>query len=543
MVEAASKLSHCACPSSPGVCGGYLHLDDLCLGIFLLQDHDLVYFNGSLARMFGCERNEFEGVVKWPFDDPGLMGHVRGLIPGEPAREGSAAPLLSQGVGKGGRTVWVEVVATRVTHAGRPAVMGQAVDVTDRVRAEEALSRAESRRKLMEQQLIRSKAMLQAVFDGISDPLVLLGRDMTVRMLNRAARDYYGIDGYRDAVGKPCSVLRSPHESEAACEECRVKTSMAEGKVVVFERKSPFTPFREEEVFLYPLSWNAPVAEGVILRICDITEIKAATREVVHRQKLESLGILVSGIAHEIKNPNNFISFNLPILREYLDQIIPILDARAAEEPDLLWTGLPYGEFRADLFKLLDNIQHGSERIGGIASDLRAFSRKNDELCDQRILVRDVVERALSLARGSLSASILSTEICIAEELTEIWGCPEALEQVLVNLLINAAQAADKEYSRIEIRARLCDSDRRDFAIEVEDNGMGMEPDVAAHVFDPFFTTKARQEGTGLGLYVCRNLVHSMGGRIEVKSTPAVGTCFRIVLPLNGMNPPLTSIS
>ncbi len=617
---------------------GLDYLQHLRVGVFIYRDGRFVFRNRHLARIHGCDSREEGWPASSPLRDQTLLSRMDQLLSGSPHGDQSGLPLRIQGLDNRGGVLWIEVAISTIGHEGRPAVLGQVMDVTEGVRAREALRRAEhrygsflddltdiayevdaegcvtyanpmasrllgrpldeivgspllglmaaesqaeaseflstslsgegaeaeltlvsghcchfksrphrdaggradgfrgiardvSRRNQMERQLLNSKAMLQAVFDGISDPLVLLDEDLTVRMLNRAAKDYYGVAWYGDVIGKPCWILRKEGRVDAECEHCRVRQSMSQGRMLVFERKSPFVPNRDEEVFLYPLTGSAEAAERVIVRINDITELKAATREVIHRQKLESLGVLVSGIAHEINNPNNFISFNLPILREYLDAMMPFIDAHAAGAPGMEWAGLPYGEYRKDLFKLLDNIQHGSERIGAIASDLRAFCRKEGELQGRLIHLPGVIEKALSLARGSLTQCALTTEVSIAEGMKDVRGYPEALEQVLVNLLINAAQAADKERSRVEIRACMSETEPQTVVIEVEDNGMGMDPEVRDQIFDPFFTTKARQEGTGLGLYVCRNLVMSMGGRIEVESTPGAGSCFRILIP------------
>lgn len=102
-------------------------------------------------------------------------------------------------------------------------------------------------------------------------------------------------------------------------------------------------------------------------------------RELIQSEKLASLGLLISGIVHEIKNPNNFISFNMPILRDYIRDILPVLDDHAARDPGYEVQGMPYADFRVDILKLIENVEHGSARINTTVAKLKEFSRRKDE--------------------------------------------------------------------------------------------------------------------------------------------------------------------
>jgi signal transduction histidine kinase len=115
--------------------------------------------------------------------------------------------------------------------------------------------------------------------------------------------------------------------------------------------------------------------------------------------------------------------------------------------------------------------------------------------------------------------------------LPRIWSDPFALEQILLNLLVNAAQAAEKNDSRVELSLEIRDSWLDHTILDVRDNGCGMDEKAMQKIFDPFFTTKSAAGGTGLGLYVTHNLVESLRGRLEVDSTPDQGSTFRVILP------------
>ena len=120
----------------------------------------------------------------------------------------------------------------------------------------------------------------------------------------------------------------------------------------------------------------------------------------------------------------------------------------------------------------------------------------------------------------------------IPDKLPKIYSDPFALEQILINLLLNAVQSVDKQDSWIKISVKVGDPHKNHMAIEVQDNGIGMDQETMKRIFDPFFTTKSKAAGTGLGLYICHNLSQGLGGTIEMESEPGKGSIFRLVLPV-----------
>jgi signal transduction histidine kinase len=137
-------------------------------------------------------------------------------------------------------------------------------------------------------------------------------------------------------------------------------------------------PDRLEKVVVYPVKDEHSQAGDAIIRVSDITEAKQFERQLIQSEKMASLGVLVSSVAHEINNPNNFISFNIPILRNYLEELVPMADHYAAIHPDFELFNMAYPEFRKDIFKLLDNIEHGSERISSFVGNLKEFCQSNN---------------------------------------------------------------------------------------------------------------------------------------------------------------------
>jgi len=262
----------------------------------------------------------------------------------------------------------------------------------------------------------------------------------------------------------------------------------------------------------------------------DISRQKQADEALRQSQKLASIGLLVAGIAHEINNPNGFIIFNLPILRDYLQELMPIVDDYMGDHPNRNVFGRLYEDFRKDLFKLLDNIEHGAQRINSTVSGLINFSRNREKLELRPVALKPVIDHAVSMCRGEIRENVKSLHLVIPENLPPVRTDPEAIEQVLVNLLINAAHASDKEDSWIRLCVSIDDGKPERCTIVIEDNGCGMDEKTMKRIFDPFYTRKTSVQGTGLGLYICQSLVEGLGGRIEVASQPDQGSSFKVIL-------------
>jgi len=211
--------------------------------------------------------------------------------------------------------------------------------------------------------------------------------------------------------------------------------------------------------------------------------------------------------------------------------LMPIVEAFAQKHPDLEIGNMPYAEFRKDLSNLLDNVTHGSKRISDFVSNLKEFSQVKDRIEEDWIDLNSVIEKVLSICRVQLKKKVKTFIANSIENPATVWSDPYALEQILLNLLTNAAQASDKKNSRVELSAQIRDSWLDHTILEVKDNGSGMDERAIQKIFDPFFTTNSDAGGTGLGLYITHNLVERLRGRIEVESEPGKGSTFRVILP------------
>ena len=261
------------------------------------------------------------------------------------------------------------------------------------------------------------------------------------------------------------------------------------------------------------------------------TKVKIMNKKAVRREKSPPLDLMVSTIAHEIKNLNNCVTFNTPILREYLKKLIPIIDDYAGNHQDPDFFGMTYPEFHKDIFNLVNNLEHASSRINDIMSDLMEFVKNGYKGEQSWVDLNQVIEKGIAVCRSQISKKVKSFDVNISENLPRVYTDPMAMEQTLVNLLINAVHASDKENSWLKLSVKQGKGIWRDhLIIEVSDNGCGMDIATREKIFDPFFTTKASGNGTGLGLFISKKSMEALDARIDVESAKGKGSSFRIIL-------------
>jgi PAS domain S-box-containing protein len=255
-------------------------------------------------------------------------------------------------------------------------------------------------------------------------------------------------------------------------------------------------------------------------------------RQLIQADKLASLGEVVASVAHEINNPNAFISYNIPLLRESWDFFRSAVKRCSARDPQWRFNGMSADDLCSEMDEMLDDIDASSQRINRVVSDLKDFARRDQEDAEREIQVNDVVRKALSIVGPQIRKSFAGTALNLAPELPPIQGHFTKLEQVITNLVVNASQASPAEKrSYLTIKTELL-KHRGGVVIHVQDSGSGIPLDVGERVFEPFFTTRHRQGGTGLGLSVSRRLVDEHRGAISYISRPGRGTRFSVYLPL-----------
>ena len=266
-----------------------------------------------------------------------------------------------------------------------------------------------------------------------------------------------------------------------------------------------------------------------------LRQLQEAQAQLVHSEKMASLGQLVAGVAHEINNPLAYVSNNLAVLdrdvrsladlmnmyRTHLGGKLPDAIREAEQRIDLAYTTV-------NLERLLTSSKQGLKRVREIVAGLRDFSRL-DEAERKQIDPNDTVRVTVEMVRYHVKQKEIVLKLELGD-LPHTWCYPGKLNQVFLNLLMNAVHAVKQE-GTITITTT-ADLLRQELIFAIADNGPGIPESIRGKIFDPFFTTKPQGVGTGLGLWVTYNIVKEHEGRIEVDSNPGQGTCIRVIIPI-----------
>jgi two-component system cell cycle sensor histidine kinase/response regulator CckA len=360
--------------------------------------------------------------------------------------------------------------------------------------------------------------------NSVSDAVVAVDLAGKVTYLNPAAESLIGSRA-GDAVGKGAEeILHLMDRSSAVVDPTPLDAAL--------RLKQPVEP---DQASLKNLSTGkqhtinecaAPVLDagqllGAVMVFRDVGEKRKMQQQLELADRLASLGTMAAGTAHELNNPLTVVVTNAGFLAEELAQLQA--DVRASSLREMTEKRF------ARLLEALGDLQASASRMGRIVADLRGFARPA-AVVSQSVDLRRAIEWAIRATAHELQhRAQLRTRFDAAPPIA---GDSARVEQVLVNLLVNAAHAiAPGRAERNEVFVSLCSDDRGRAVIEVRDTGDGIHPDVIEKIFEPFFTTKKAGVGTGLGLSISHGIVKSLGGEILVTSEPGGGTTFTILLP------------
>lgn len=273
----------------------------------------------------------------------------------------------------------------------------------------------------------------------------------------------------------------------------------------------------------------ADLQRSIVLVLARFQDLK-----IMQREQLVTLGTLAAGVAHEINNPVHVILLNASVLQTFLDDLIPILDNLVKERADFKIGKLPYPTLKPNILKAVQGITNAGQRISDIVAALKDFVRTDDPATPfESVDVNEVVRKALDLLASPLRKSTHHFSVVYGENLPKLpKGRPRKIEQVVINLLMNACQALSGPDKAIRIITGH-DPAANGLVITVEDEGCGIPANLIAQIKNPFFTTKRSQGGTGLGLSISDAIVREHHGRLEFTSREGYGTTARMVLPLN----------
>lgn len=253
-------------------------------------------------------------------------------------------------------------------------------------------------------------------------------------------------------------------------------------------------------------------------------------RQLVQADKMTSLGILVAGVAHEINNPATSLMLNAPNLKKAWKEFTPVLDDYFSRQKDALVCNMPYEKLAERIQLMLEGIEDSAARIKNIITELKDFSKPSGNELGEQVDINEAIRKSLDLTHSIVRKATDSLSFEPDPGLPKIMGNAQKLQQVMINLIVNACQALENKGQCIHIKTSK-DEKTRFVIVEVRDTGPGVPPEHLAKLRDPFFTTKRDDGGTGLGLSISEKIIYDHNGLMEFSSQPGRGLAVKISLP------------
>jgi len=344
---------------------------------------------------------------------------------------------------------------------------------------------------------------LNAVFDAIRVQISIQAPNYQILCVNRPVIENHRTT-YEELIGRKC--YEAYYQRALPCERCPAAVTIQthQPSFSIMEIPDVDTTLR---IFSYPILDEKGNLASFIEYVQDITEEQRFQEQILQSEKLAELGILASGVAHEINNP--------------LSGIIGLAEVALDEE---------------DVSKnknYLKDIMNCSQRINEIVRRLRVYSRSARKGEQSLVDIHEVLEDSLKMVRLGIRTNPVEV-IKKFQPIQKIEANNCEIEQVFVNLITNAFQAMNGKGGKLVLSTRLLNDS---VEVKVSDDGMGIPQKYLNKIFDPFFTTKKPGEGTGLGLNIVSRIVNKYEGTIDVESREGMGTTFTVKFPIAGMNP------
>ena len=436
------------------------------------------------------------------------------------------------------------------------------------VRSALSLEKGIRTRKAMVNVLREDEVRYQAIMSNANDAIICIRPEGIIYLWNRKAEEMFGYTA-EEAIGRNLPQLAVPEQYRMPVAEALQRFAQTGSCPFIGTTAQLIARRKDNSEFPIELSVSSMEINGEwhgIGIIRDITErkhaeaelaanlermtalneelqrtnmeLKTAQRQLLQSEKMASIGLLAAGVAHEINNPIGYINSNLGTLEKYLADIFAVLNkyeeaALPGGQPNPKLLEIQHLKKKLDLDFLRDDIKsllaesrEGLERVKRIVVDLKDFSHSSADETWQWADLTKCLESALAIVWNELK---YKCEV-IREfgTLPQIYCLPSQLNQVFINLLVNAAQAIE---TRGTVTIRTGQEQDRVW-VEIIDSGAGIPPDIMPHIFDPFFTTKPVGSGTGLGLPVSYGIIERHHGKIEVHSETGKGSIFRVILPV-----------
>ncbi|MGE5340487.1 MAG: two-component regulator propeller domain-containing protein [Candidatus Omnitrophota bacterium] len=264
-------------------------------------------------------------------------------------------------------------------------------------------------------------------------------------------------------------------------------------------------------------------------------KLKNAQDQLIHAEKMASLGTLLAGVAHELNNPATAIMLNSEFFSKAWQDVVSFMDQYKPKNENPLIANIPFNEAKAGIDQLIVGLLDGSRRIKNMVNELKYFSSKDDGYKMEPVHINKIIESAVNLTHNSIRKSTQRFSLELGDYIPELQGNFQRLVQVFINLIQNACQALPDDSKGISISTSY-NKQSNEIRVRVKDEGEGIEEQNLNHVMDPFFTTKRNIGGTGLGLAICHKIIcDEHQGKMKFTSTPGKGTKVSIHLPVKSV--------
>ncbi len=261
-------------------------------------------------------------------------------------------------------------------------------------------------------------------------------------------------------------------------------------------------------------------------------DVRFRQAQLIYTNKMASLGLLMAGVAHEISSPNNSIIYNAQLFSDVWRDALPILERHYRQNGDFPMGGplLPFSEMKEAVPKLLSEIMNGGSRIKKIVDNLEDFVQGDKVRLDKDVDVNRVIRHAVSVLSDQVHKYAERVHLDLKEDIPPVRGSSQKLEQVFINLLLNALHSLPNRNCSVWITSQFR-KDRNAVEIKVRDEGVGMSKEILGRITEPFYSTKFDRGGTGLGLYISNSIVKEHRGSMDFESDLGKGTTVSVSFP------------
>ena len=470
----AEQLYNTLAESSPG-------------GVYIAQNRKFVFTNAVFQKNIGYTAAELLTIgpesLLHPEDRDIVRQSAVQMLKGKHIQ-----PYVFRVITKSGEIRWGLETMTSITWGGKRAMLGNFIDITERKQAEERLEQAAQEWRI--------------TFDSITDIISIHDKDNRITRVNKAMADLLKT-APKDIIGKYCHEVM--HGTKEPPDNCPHLKTIKSGKPAATEIYNPnFESYFQESTS--PLFNEKGEVSGTVIVVRDVTQQKRMEEQLILTDRLASIGELSSGIAQELNNPlTSVIGFSQLLMQGDIPDNI---------KEDL---GIIYSE---------------AQRAAVIVKNLLTFARKHAPVT-QLSQVNIVVEDVLRLRTYEEKVNNIEVEKHLALDVPEIMMDPFQIQQVFLNIIVNAEFAMLEAHQRGKL---IITTEKVDGMVKITftDDGPGITEANLKRIFNPFFTTKEVGKGTGLGLSICHGIVTEHGGKIYVRSVKGQGATFVVELPLAG---------